>query len=157
MLWPFNSFSLSGSPLSRVDEQMEENEFSRRSTGSAVTGPGSVEALQVWLRIFSASFSFSLAVRRLQGLFSSCSEWRRLFVVLHRLVITVASPVTGHGLWGPRASGVSAPGCWNTGSIVVAHGLGCAKPCGIFLDQGSNLCLLHWLPGRRGTPPCAQL
>ena len=29
-------------------------------------------------------------------------------------------------------------------SIVVEHGLNCSKACGIFLDQGSNLCLLHW-------------
>ena len=26
----------------------------------------------------------------------------------------------------------------------VAHGLRCPMACGIFLDQGSNLCLLHW-------------
>ena len=24
------------------------------------------------------------------------------------------------------------------------HGLGCSVACGIFLDQGSNPCLLHW-------------
>ena len=35
-------------------------------------------------------------------------------------------------LWGERAS------------IVVAHGLSCSLVCGIFPDQGSNLCLLHW-------------
>ena len=26
----------------------------------------------------------------------------------------------------------------------VAHKLGCSTACGIFLDQGSNSCLLHW-------------
>ena len=33
----------------------------------------------------------------------------------------------------------------NTGPrcIVVAHGLSCPAACGIFPDQGSNLCLLH--------------
>ena len=30
-----------------------------------------------------------------------------------------------------------------TGSIAAAHGLSCSSACGIFLDQGSNLCLLH--------------
>ena len=30
------------------------------------------------------------------------------------------------------------------GSVVVAHGLSCSVACGIFLDQGSNLCPLHW-------------
>ena len=30
------------------------------------------------------------------------------------------------------------------GSIVVAHRLSCSTAGGIFLDQGSNPCLLHW-------------
>ena len=30
------------------------------------------------------------------------------------------------------------------GSILVANRLCCSEACGIFLDQGSNLCLLHW-------------
>ena len=29
-------------------------------------------------------------------------------------------------------------------SVVVAHRLSCSAACGILLDQGSNLCLLHW-------------
>ena len=34
---------------------------------------------------------------------------------------------------------------WSGGSrVVVVKGLGCSTACGIFLDQGSNLCLLHW-------------
>ena len=31
----------------------------------------------------------------------------------------------------------------NTGSVIVAHRLSCPLACGIFLDQGLNLCLLH--------------
>ena len=31
-----------------------------------------------------------------------------------------------------------------TGSVVVAHGPSCSAACGIFPDQGSNLCPLHW-------------
>ena len=30
------------------------------------------------------------------------------------------------------------------GSVVVAHWLSCFTSCEIFLDQGWNLCLLHW-------------
>ena len=30
------------------------------------------------------------------------------------------------------------------GSVVVAHGPSCSAICGIFPDQGSNLCPLHW-------------
>ena len=31
-----------------------------------------------------------------------------------------------------------------TGSVVVVHGLSCSAACGIFPDQGLNLCPLHW-------------
>ena len=33
---------------------------------------------------------------------------------------------------------------WHVGSVVVAHGLSCSAACGIFTDQGSNPCPLHW-------------
>ena len=38
---------------------------------------------------------------------------------------------------------------WSTGSrragsVVVAHGPSCSAACGIFPNQGSNPCLLHW-------------
>ena len=38
---------------------------------------------------------------------------------------------------------------WSTGSrragsAIVAHGPSCSVACGIFPDQGSNLCALHW-------------
>ena len=33
-------------------------------------------------------------------------------------------------------------GAW--ASVVVAHRLSYSELCGIFLDQGSNPCLLHW-------------
>ena len=44
------------------------------------------------------------------------------------------------------------------GSVVQGHRLSCSKACGIFLDQGSNPCPLHWqvdsLPvSRQGTLP----
>ena len=43
-----------------------------------------------------------------------------------------------------EASVVAVPGFKNTGSVVVAHGLSCSSACGIFPDQRSNPCLLHW-------------
>ena len=45
---------------------------------------------------------------------------------------------------GPTGSVAAAPGLWSTGSEVVVHGLSCSATCGIFLNQGSNLHLLHW-------------
>ena len=35
-------------------------------------------------------------------------------------------------------------GSRHTGSVVVAHGPSCSASCGIFPDQGSNPCPLHW-------------
>ena len=35
-------------------------------------------------------------------------------------------------------------GLESTGSVVTARGLSCSSACGIFLDQGSNPCPLHW-------------
>ena len=35
-------------------------------------------------------------------------------------------------------------GSGRTGSAVVAHGPSCSAACGIFPDQGSNPCPLHW-------------
>ena len=41
-------------------------------------------------------------------------------------------------------SAVVAPGLQNIGSIVLVHGLSFSMVCGMFPDQGSNPCLLHW-------------
>ena len=66
----------------------------------------------------------------------------------HGLLISVASLAAELRLLGSQAS------------VVLAHGLSCAAACGTFLDQGSNLCPLHWplgqLPGTPGNP-CANL
>ena len=53
---------------------------------------------------------------------------------------------------GSRASVVTARGFGNgdsltlehLGSFVVTHWLSCSEACGIFPDQGLNLCPLHW-------------
>ena len=39
---------------------------------------------------------------------------------------------------------VVARGLKSAGSVVVAHGLSCSVTCGIFLEQESNPCPLHW-------------
>jgi len=47
-------------------------------------------------------------------------------------LFALASLTEEHRLWGTWASGVVVPT------------LSCSTAGGIFLDQGSNLCLLHW-------------
>ena len=50
---------------------------------------------------------------------------------IHSLLVAVTSFLEEHRLQ-------------STGSIVVVGRLSFSKACGIFLDQGSNPCLLHW-------------
>ena len=71
-------------------------------------------------------------------------------VVVHGLLFAVVSLVVKHDLQGIRTSVVAALKLQSTGLVVVAHRLICSVACGIFLDQGSNLCsidrhsLYHW-------------
>ena len=48
----------------------------------------------------------------------------------------------GHSL--SRALLLQSTGSRRAGSVVVVHGLRCSAACGIFPDQGSNPCTLHW-------------
>ena len=49
-------------------------------------------------------------------------------------------------------------GSRRAGSVIVAHGSSCSAACGIFPDQGSNPCPLHWQadsqPLRHQGSPC---
>ena len=77
--------------------------------------------------IFVAVCGFSPVVER--GLLC-CGAWASHWV---------AFLVAEHGLEVHRLQWLQ-----HLGSAVVAHGLSCSVACGIFLDQGSNLCSLHW-------------
>ena len=60
--------------------------------------------------------------------------------------------VAGGGHSSSRCAGLSlsrplllrSTGSRRAGSVVVAHGPSCSVACGIFPDQGSNPCPLHW-------------
>ena len=69
------------------------------------------------------------------GLFSSYSEWGLLFLVVLGLLIAVASFVAEQTL-GTQASVACV--------AVVANKLSRSAVCGIFPDQRSNPCPLHW-------------
>ena len=67
---------------------------------------------------------------------------------MRRLSLVVASG--GHS--SPQCAGLSlsqplllwSTGSRRAGSVIVAHGPSCSTACGIFPDQGSNPCPLHW-------------
>ena len=53
-----------------------------------------------------------------------------------------SSPRVGLSLSRPLS--LRSTGSRHAGSVVVAHGPSCSAACGIFPDQGSNQCPLHW-------------
>ena len=71
-----------------------------------------------------------------------------VFVSVQGLSLVAASG--GHS--SSRCAGLSlsrplllwSTGSRRAGSVVVAHGRSCSAACGIFPDQGSNPCPLHW-------------
>ena len=71
-----------------------------------------------------------------------------IFVSVRGLTLVAASG--GHS--SPRCAGLSlsrplllrSTGSRRAASVIVAHWLSCSAACGIFPDQGSNLCPLHW-------------
>ena len=88
-----------------------------------------------------------LGLRFCARAFSSCSKRG---TTLHRGAR--ASHYRGLSCWGAQAP--------DAHSVVVAHGLSCSAACGIFPDQGSNLCPLHWQADsqplrHQGSPHCA--
>ena len=75
--------------------------------------------------------------------------WLRwVFVAAHGLSLVAASG--GYSsLWYAGFSLrwlllLRSTGSRHVGSVVVVHGLSCSAACGIFPDQGSNPCPLHW-------------
>ena len=77
-------------------------------------------------------------------LFRSC--W--VFVSVRGLSPVAASG--GHsssrcaGLSPSRPLPLRSTGSRRAGSVIMAHGPSCSVACGIFPDQGSNPCPLHW-------------
>ena len=68
----------------------------------------------------------------LRRIFALCEQGLLLIIVVHGRLIAVASLTVEHGL-----SGASA-------SVLVAYRLSCSEAYGIFPDQGSDSCSLHW-------------
>ena len=71
-----------------------------------------------------------------------------VFVSVRGLSLVMAS--RGHsssrctGLSPSRPLLLRSTGSRRAGSVIVAHGPSYSAACGIFPDQGSNLCPLHW-------------
>ena len=100
--------------------------------GGKMTSKNFLEKLD--LKIFSKFYLLYLAVLGLHccaRTFSSCGAWgfSLQWLLLPQRVVSSA----------PRLQQL-----WLVGSKVVARKLSCCSACGIFPDQGSNPCPLHW-------------
>ena len=94
----------------------------------------------IYLFIFGCAGSSFLC-----WLLCGCVKGGYSLVAMLRVLIVVASLVVERGLWGAWASVVAAHGLIRArAQSLWPCGLSCSVGCGIFLDQGSNLCLLHW-------------
>ena len=61
------------------------------------------------------------------------------------LLVAVTGPLfLRYGLLSVLVSLAVAPRLESVGSVVLLHGLCCSSVCGIFPDQRSNPCPLHW-------------
>ena len=71
-----------------------------------------------------------------------------VFISVRRLSLVAASGSHSSswcaGLSLSRPLLLRSTGSRRAGSVVVAHGPSCSAACGIFPDQGSNPCPLHW-------------
>ena len=98
----------------------------------------------MWVLLVFFLFKFFLLFKKFFYFFGcvGSSLLRVAFLSLWRAGATLrcsvqASHCGGFSCCGARALGMRA-------SVVVAHRLICSTACRIFLDQGSNLCPLHW-------------
>ena len=88
----------------------------------------------------------ALGIRFCARAFCSCSKRGPLFIAVSRPLTIAASLVAENKLQTP-------------GSVIVAHGPSCSAACGIFPDQSSNPCPLHWQADsqplrHQGNPHC---
>ena len=101
----------------------------------------------IYLFLFMAVLGLHFCARA----FSSCGKRGPLFIAVRGpLTITALSLSRPLLLW--------STGSRRAGSVVVAHGPSCSTSCGIFPDQGSNPCPLHWQADsqplrHQGSPP----
>ena len=93
--------------------------------------------------LFICLFLAVLGLRCCPG-FPLVSESRGYSPVAVWVLLTVLTSAVEHRLQGTWPSAAAASGFQSTGSVVAANGLSCSAAGGIFLDQRSNLCPLHW-------------
>ena len=109
--------------------------------------------VRCWLSSLLYLFLFLIVAGSLllHELFCSCASGGYSLAVVHKLLTAVSLLLLSIGSRALRlqqlklvGSGVVAPRLQGLRSVDVAHGFCSSLVCGIFPDQGQNLCLLHW-------------
>ena len=98
---------------------------------------------------FFTAYNFTYLVLGVRNLrccagFSPDGESRGCSLMAIRGLFIAVTSLVEHGISGAWATVAVIPRLWSTGSVIVAHGLGCPGACGIFSDHGSNPYLPHW-------------
>ena len=94
------------------------------------------------------TFIYELFFKKLINLFIYYFWLCWVFVFVQGLSLVAASGghsssrCAGLSLWRPLL--LRSTGSRHAGSVVMAHGSSSSAACGIFPDQGSNPCPLHW-------------
>ena len=102
----------------------------------------------------TSRFDLEFAVILIVAIFFNLFIYFILFLAVLGLRFCVRT-FSSCGKWGPSSSwcaglSLSRPrllrstGSRHAGSVIVAHRPSCSAACGIFQDQGSNPCPLHW-------------
>ena len=101
-----------------------------------------------WHILFRLGFLFVCFYKEVFNYYLFIYFWL-CWVFVSVLGLSLVAASRGHS--SSRCTGLSLlrPLLWSTGSrragsVIVAHGSSCSAACGIFPDQGSNPCPLHW-------------
>ena len=86
-----------------------------------------------FLILFIYLFMAVLGLRFCARAFSSYSKWGPVFIAVRGPLSPLSRPLL-----------LRSTGSRRAGSVIVVHGPSCSAACGIFPDQGSNPCPLHW-------------
>ena len=101
-----------------------------------------IQLFNFWLHwVFAAAHGFSLVAESGGYSLLRCVGFSLRWLLLLQ---STGSRCTSFSSCGTQASVAVARGLQSAGLVVVAHGLSCSAACGIFPDQGWNLCPLHW-------------
>ena len=100
--------------------------------------------LHLWLSFNLLAYSFILGLHCCTWAFSGCREWRLLCVVVHSSLTAAASLAAEHRFLVHKLQQLRLPGSRAWAQELWFEDFSCSMLCGIFPDQGSNLCPLHW-------------